>query len=90
MPRHFGTDSDHLANMKDDEIDFTEAPELGEEFFCNALVRVPANQTVTIRLDSDVLEWFKAQGPGYQTRINQLLRQYMQAQEQREQTSASK
>lgn len=36
-------------------------------------------QAVTIRLDADVLEWFKGQGTGYQTRINQLLRQYMQA-----------
>jgi uncharacterized protein (DUF4415 family) len=36
---------------------------------------------VTIRLDADVVEWFKGQGAGYQTRINQLLRQYMQAQQ---------
>ncbi|MBP5148943.1 BrnA antitoxin family protein, partial [Pseudomonas protegens] len=36
-------------------------------------------KAVTIRLDADVLEWFKGQGAGYQTRINQLLRQYMQA-----------
>ena len=34
-------------------------------------------QIVTIRLDTDMLEWFKAAGPGYQTRINQILRQYM-------------
>lgn len=36
---------------------------------------------VVIRLDADVLEWLKGQGTGYQTRINQLLRQYMQAQQ---------
>lgn len=36
---------------------------------------------VTIRLDADVVEWFKGQGAGYQTRINQLLRQYMQVQQ---------
>jgi uncharacterized protein (DUF4415 family) len=34
-------------------------------------------QIVTIRLDSDMLDWFKGAGPGYQTRINQILRQYM-------------
>lgn len=34
-------------------------------------------QIVTIRLDTDMLEWFKGAGPGYQTRINQILRQYM-------------
>jgi uncharacterized protein (DUF4415 family) len=36
-------------------------------------------QIVTIRLDVDMLEWFKQQGPGYQTRINQLLREHMDA-----------
>jgi uncharacterized protein (DUF4415 family) len=34
-------------------------------------------QIVTIRLDTDMLEWYKSAGPGYQTRINQILRQYM-------------
>lgn len=37
-------------------------------------------QIVTIRLDVDMLEWFKAAGPGYQTRINQVLREHMAAQ----------
>jgi uncharacterized protein (DUF4415 family) len=40
----------------------------------------PAKQIVTIRLDADMLEWFKSGGPGYQTRINQVLREYMDAQ----------
>lgn len=37
-------------------------------------------QIVTIRLDVDMLEWFKSAGPGYQTRINQVLREYMDGQ----------
>ncbi len=37
-------------------------------------------QIVTIRLDVDMLDWFKAAGPGYQTRINQVLREHMEAQ----------
>lgn len=37
-------------------------------------------QIVTIRLDVDMLNWFKAAGPGYQTRINQILRDHMDAQ----------
>jgi len=36
-------------------------------------------QIVTIRLDVDMLEWFKSAGPGYQTRINQVLREYMES-----------
>jgi uncharacterized protein (DUF4415 family) len=38
-----------------------------------------AKEGVYLRLDQDVLEWFKAQGPGYQTRINAILRAYMEA-----------
>ncbi|MGH8856060.1 MAG: BrnA antitoxin family protein [Telluria sp.] len=37
-------------------------------------------QIVTIRLDVDMLDWFKSAGPGYQTRINQVLREHMNAQ----------
>ncbi len=41
---------------------------------------LPLKQIVTIRLDVDMLNWFKAAGPGYQTRINQILREHMDAQ----------
>ena len=41
---------------------------------------LPLKQIVTIRLDVDMLNWFKAAGPGYQTRINQILRDHMDAQ----------
>lgn len=51
--------------------------------FARAVVRrglklVPRKAQLTIRVDSDVLAWYKKQGPGYQTRINALLRAYMQ------------
>ncbi|MGE8387518.1 MAG: BrnA antitoxin family protein [Pseudomonas sp.] len=75
------TDWSRLAQMDDKDIDTSDIPELDEAFFQQAELRVPAKQAVTIRLDSDVLAWFKDQGAGYQTRINQLLRQYMQAQQ---------
>lgn len=49
------------------------------EFFKNADIAMPQPKVqVTIRLDPDVLEWFKSQGKGYQTRINAILRAYMQ------------
>lgn len=75
------TDWDRLARQGDQDIDTSDIPERGPEFFESAQVYLPAKKTVTIRLDADVLEWFKGQGSGYQTRINQLLRQYMQAQQ---------
>jgi len=66
--------------MEDHEIDTSDIPELGDDFFQNAELRVPVKKPVTLRLDADVLEWFKAGGKGYQTRINQLLRKYMETQ----------
>ena len=41
----------------------------------------PAKTPVTIRLDRDLVHWFKAQGPRYQTRINAALRKYVEARE---------
>ncbi|MNQ75481.1 hypothetical protein D3C85_902810 [compost metagenome] len=81
MSKASKTDWERLAKLEDQDIDTSEMPELGEDFFRRAELRVPVKQAVTIRLDADVLEWFKSQGTGYQTRINQLLRQYMQAQQ---------
>jgi uncharacterized protein (DUF4415 family) len=56
---------------------------LPDAFFEQAEVRLPLKQPVTLRLDADVLIWFKAQGKGYQTRINTLLRRYMESQQAR-------
>ena len=76
------TDFTRLDKMKDEEIDLSDAPEITPEMFAKAIVRrglKPRTKTqLTLRVDSDVLEWYKKQGRGYQTRINQLLRAYMQ------------
>jgi len=74
------TDWKRLAEMDDEAIDTSDIAELGDDFFQKAELRVPAKQPVTLRIDEDVLVWFKAQGKGYQTRINKLLRQYMESQ----------
>lgn len=74
------TDWKRLAEMDDEAIDTSDIAELDENFFQKAELRVPAKQPVTLRIDEDVLVWFKAQGKGYQTRINKLLRQYMDSQ----------
>ena len=72
------TDKKRLKEMSDKDINLDDISELGDEFFKNAQIQLPNKQAVTMRLDSDVLEWFKEQGKGYQTRINQLLRKYME------------
>lgn len=75
------TDFDRLDKMKDEDIDLTDAPEITPEMFAKAVVRhglkPRTKKQVTLRIDSDVLEWYKKQGRGYQTKINLLLRAYM-------------
>ncbi len=67
-----------LAKMPDDEIDFSDIPEQLDwsDSIPNRFYR-PVKKPVTLRLDSDVLAWCKAKGPGYQTRINATLRRAM-------------
>ena len=75
-----GTDWERLSTMSDKEIDFSDNAELNESFFSNATLRMPEpKKSVNIRIDQDVIEWYKHQGPGYQTRMNAVLRMYMQA-----------
>jgi uncharacterized protein (DUF4415 family) len=61
-------------------IDYSDIPPLGDEFFAKATVAwPPAKQQLTIRLDTDVLNWLKTNGRGYQTRINRILRAAMES-----------
>lgn len=81
MSKASRTDWKRLSEMEDKDIDTSDIPELDEAFFQNAELKVPPKQPVTLRIDSDVLVWFKSQGQGYQTRINKLLRAYMESQQ---------
>lgn len=74
------TDFNRLARLKDSEIDYSDIPELDEVFFRNAKLVLPEPKAaVSIRLDKDVLKWFKSQGSGYQTKINAVLKTYVKA-----------
>jgi len=80
LKRKSKTDWDRIDAMSDEDIDTSDSPPLDDEFFANAQIRMPKpKQTITIRLDADILSWFKAQGDGYQTRMNAVLRTYMEA-----------
>jgi uncharacterized protein (DUF4415 family) len=69
-----------LASDSDTGIDFAEIERLGPDFWKNATLRMPRKkESVTIRLDPDVLAWFRAMGRGYQTKINAVLRSYMRS-----------
>ena len=78
------SDLARLNRMKDSDIDYSDIPALGDEFFKKATVAwPPAKQQLTIRLDVDVLNWLRANGRGYQTRINRILRAAMEGTPQR-------
>ena len=76
--RESRTDWERLSRGSDKKIDTSDIPELHEEFFREAEIRLPAGkQLVSLRVDRDVLDWFKRQGKGYQTKINAVLRAYV-------------
>ncbi len=61
-----------------------EHPEFDPAHVVKGIVRrglqpVPNKELISLRIDQDVIEWFKAQGPGYQTRINSVLRAFRDA-----------
>ena len=75
-----GTDWDKLNAMSDEDIDYSDIPALDEKFFKKGKLRLPkAKPLISIRIDTDVLSWFKSMGSGYQTRMNAVLRMYMEA-----------
>ena len=69
-----------LKTLPDEEIDYSDIPPLGDEFWKNAVRNPfykPTKTSTTVRLDSDVLMWLKSKGKGYQKRVNAILRDAM-------------
>ncbi|MGE5516959.1 MAG: BrnA antitoxin family protein [Bacteroidota bacterium] len=78
------TDWDRVRKLDDDAIDKAiaddpdAAPALDADWFANAEVVMPEPKVpISIRLDREVLDWFKSQGPGYQSRMNAVLKAYI-------------
>ncbi len=71
-----------LKAKPDTSIDYSDIPPLSSKFWKNALrnpLYKPTKTSTTVRIDSDVLLWLRAQGKGYQSRINAILRREMLA-----------
>lgn len=75
------TDWQRVDGLRDEDIDLSDSPEITPDMFSRATVRrsPTAGKQRAIDLDADVLAWFKAQGEGYQQRINAILRAYKEA-----------
>jgi uncharacterized protein (DUF4415 family) len=70
-----------IAELPDDAIDYSEIPELDEAFWQNARLVMPeSKERITLRVDKEVIEFFRRGGQGYQTRMNAVLRAYVEAQ----------
>ncbi len=71
-----------LAAMSDDDIDYSDIAPTPDDFWTNAVrgkFYRPTKTSTTVRIDSDVLAWLRAQGKGYQSRLNAILRREMLA-----------
>jgi uncharacterized protein (DUF4415 family) len=72
------TNWDKLRQMTDEDVDCSDIPATDAKFWASAKLVIPeAKVSLGIRFDRDVVNWFKKQGPGYQTRMNAVLRAYM-------------
>ena len=77
MKKSSKTDWTKIDAMSDDDIDYSDSPELTEEFFKIAFIRKPTHKKpVSLRLDEDIVEFFKKINRQYQTKINDVLRAY--------------
>lgn len=70
-----------IAATKDESIDFSDIPELDNAFWSEAeLIEPDRTEQITMRVKRSVLDYFKASGKGYQTRMNRVLEGYVRAQ----------
>jgi len=83
-----------LSQMSDDEIDTTDIPEVRDwTGATRGLFYRPVKQQLTLRLDADIIAWFKARagsGEGYQTRINRALWEYVRSGEEQSMAKSPK
>jgi len=76
---------DAVAAMPDEQIDYRDAPYLPNAVWSKTAVELPRKkQLITLRIDADVLDFFRHTGARYQSRINAVLRSYVEAQHRAE------
>ena len=72
------TNYKRISKLSDKDIDYSDIPETDEKFWSDAEVLFPTKKThVSIRLDDDIISWFKQFGRGYQSKINSVLKSYI-------------
>ncbi len=71
---------DEIRAIKDEDIDYSDIPELDDDWFKNAKVVIPQAKPVAVKLDNDVVKWYQSHDRNYQAKINAILRAYMNKQ----------
>jgi uncharacterized protein (DUF4415 family) len=79
MKKKSKTDLARVKAMKDSEIDYSDIAPLDKDFFKKAVLWPGTKKQITLRLDPDVVDFFKKKGRGYQSTINAVLRKYVEA-----------
>ena len=88
MNKSSETNWERIDALSDDTIDTTDVPPLQESFFARAKLRAPrALISVMVRLDPEVVAWFKAQGGDWESRLNAALRIYAESHKVYDRTS---
>ena len=82
--RRSRTDWKRVDSLRDKDIDHSDIPKQGADFFARAIIWPGPKKQITLRLDPDVLAFFRKSGRGYQTTINAVLRKYVEVVKGRE------
>jgi uncharacterized protein (DUF4415 family) len=77
--RRSRTDWRRVDALRDEDIVFSDIPRQRADFFARPIIWPGPKKQITLRIDPDVLTFFRKQGRGYQTAINTVLRRYMEA-----------
>ena len=78
--KNIHSDLKKIDATKDEDIDYSDIPEFDDAFIDSVEMKFsPGKKQIALRVDTDVLDWMKAQGKGYQSRINAILRAYYEA-----------
>ena len=83
MKKQSRTDWAKIKAMKERDIDLSDTTELDDDFIAGATLWPGKKKQITLRLDPDVVDFFKTKGRGYQSSINAALRRYMEAHQRR-------
>lgn len=76
--RDISADLERINAIREEDIDYSDIPQVRDfSNFVRGRFYRPEKQAVTIRLDADVVAWFKGVEPKYQTAVNRVLRDYM-------------